>query len=802
MLNRSSGCALGSTTITAHAAPSSLNTQVIPLTASVGRAEPRLGGDHLQKLILYSVEHSADLIQWVDPTGRILYANESTCRRTGYSGEEILGLYIWDLDIDLTQDAWGERWQRFTRSGSFTIESSHRTKSGEVYPVELSISHVEQDGREYAFAFGRDITERKRAEASLRQSEERFRGVFEQGSVGIAIIGPEQCFVGANPAFCRMLGYEEQELVGRSVLSITAPEDESPSRESIGAMSRGDLAGIEMDKRYLRKDGQVIWAHVSTSLLRDETGQPVGAVAIVEDMTERKRAEDDLRRTQFSVDHAADSVIWLDSVGRIVDVSESACLRLEYTREELLRMTVFDMDPAFPRDGWPEHWEKIKQLGSFTFETLHKGKNGHAYPEEVTTNYVVFGGQEYNCSFSHDISERKAAEKALRESEEQLRQAQKMEAIGQLAGGIAHDFNNVLTTILGYSELILTSDECCSSSLRADVEEIKAAGERASSFTRQILAFSRRQALRPKTLLFNDVLTRMERLLRRTLGENIELVTIADPSLGFVEVDEHQFEQVLVNLALNARDAMPTGGKLTLETANVEVGVASSRTRRGLQPGSYVMLAVSDTGMGMDERTRSHLFEPFFTTKPVGKGTGLGLATVYGVVRQSGGHIFVHSEPANGTTFEVYLPRIDKLPEDRARSRYTCGSLTGNERILVVEDEQAVRNLVDRALSHLGYGIVAAGSGDEALALLEGGLVVDLLLTDVVLPGNLQGNDLVQAVSLIRPNLAVLYMSGYTRDAIVHAGRLDPGVNYIEKPFRPDELAARVRELLDEVAAQ
>ena len=788
--------------ITAHATPSSLNTQVVSALASGGEVESSPGGDHLQKLILYSVEHSADFVHWVDPAGRILYANESTCWRTGYSGEEILGLNVWDLDLELTQEIWQERWQWIKSAGSFSIESFHRTRSREVYPVELSINYVEQDGREYAFAFARDITERKRAEASLRQSEERFRGVFEQGSVGIAIIGPEQCFLRANPAFCRMLGYEEHEIVGRTVLSITAPEDESPSRKSIGAMSRGDLAGIEMDKRYLRKDGQVIWAHVSTTLLRDESGRPVGAVAIVEDMTERKRAEDDLRRTQFSVDHAADSIIWLDSEGRIVDVSESACLRLEYKREELLKMTVYDMDPAFPRDGWPEHWAMIKERGSFTFETIHKAKSGRAYPEEVTTNYVVFGGQEYNCSFSHDITERKLAEKALRDSEEQLRQAQKMEAIGQLAGGIAHDFNNVLTTILGYSEMILASDECCSSSLRADVEEIKAAGERAGSFTRQILAFSRRQALRPKTLVFNDVLARMERLLRRTLGENIELVTIADPSLGFVEVDEHQFEQVLVNLALNARDAMPAGGTLTLETANVEVGAACSRARRELQPGSYVMLAVSDTGTGMDEKTRSHVFEPFFTTKPPGKGTGLGLATVYGVVRQSGGHIFVRSEPAKGTTFEVFLPRLDKLPERQARSGCAPRSLTGNERILVVEDEQAVRNLVGRALSHLGYRIVAAGSGDEALALLEDGLAVDLLLTDVVLPGNLQGNDLAQAVSLIRPSLVVLYMSGYTRDAIVHAGRLDPGVNYIEKPFRPDELAARVRELLDEVAAQ
>jgi two-component system cell cycle sensor histidine kinase/response regulator CckA len=677
--NQSLGCVLG-TSITREMAPSPLATRVAPALTSSRHVDHSRNGDHLQKLILYSVEHAADLVHWVDPAGRILYANESTCRRTGYTAEAIIGLGVWDLDLELTQDVWPERWEQIKRRGSFAIESFHRTRDGEVYPVELSINHVEQDGREYAFAFARDVSERKKAEASLRQSEERFRGIFEQGSVGIALLDQKRCFLRANPAFCRMLGYEEHEIVGKGVLAITVPEDEDSSRKRTRAKYAGDLAGAEMERRYLRKDGQAMWGHVSTAHLRDESGRPIGTVAVVQDITERKRAE-----------------------------------------------------------------------------------------------------------------------QALLESEEQLRQAQKMEAIGQLAGGIAHDFNNVLTAILGYSEMILESDECLSATLRADVEEIRAAGERASSFTRQILAFSRRNALRPETLLLNDILAQMERLLRRTLGETIQLVTVADPCLGFVEVDEHQFEQVIVNLALNARDAMPTGGKLTLETANVELGKAFSRTHPGLQPGPYVMLAVSDTGLGMDQETKSHIFEPFFTTKPPGKGTGLGLATAYGVVRQSGGNIFVRSEPANGTTFEVYLPRLDRLTENRVHSRGVPRSLTGSETILVVEDEEAVRNLIQRALGHLGYRIVAVGSGDEALALMEGELAVDLLLTDVMLPGNLQGNDLAQAVSLIHPGLAVLYVSGYTPDAIVHTGRLDPGVNYVEKPFRPDELARRVRELLDEV---
>ena len=369
-----------------------------------------------------------------------------------------------------------------------------------------------------------------------------------------------------------------------------------------------------------------------------------------------------------------------------------------------------------------------------------------------------------------------------------------------MAGGIAHDFNNVLTAILGYSDLILSSEEC-TSSLRGDIGEIKTAALRASALTRQILAFSRRQALQPEVLSLNNTLASIERLLARTLGEDISLVTLLHTELGLVEVDAHQFEQVLFNLALNARDAMPTGGKLTVETANVEVDEDYCRSHAGIEPGGYVMLAVSDTGVGMDEETKSHVFEHFFTTKEPGRGTGLGLATVYGIVKQSGGGVFVSSDLGKGTTFKIYLPRIDKPGVKRIVAARTSPSVAGGETILVVEDEAAVRNLVGRILGRLGYTILAAASGDEGLAVLEtADPPVDLLLTDVVLPGSLQWNELSQAALALHPHLPVLYMSGYTR-AIVHSGRLDEGVNYIEKPFTPEGLANRVRQVLDSLTS-
>jgi two-component system, cell cycle sensor histidine kinase and response regulator CckA len=400
-----------------------------------------------------------------------------------------------------------------------------------------------------------------------------------------------------------------------------------------------------------------------------------------------------------------------------------------------------------------------------------------------------------------DITNRRQAEEALRQSEEQLRQAQKMEAVGQLAGGMAHDFNNLLTAIIGYSELILADAENQSEALRRDVSQVRQAAERASSLTRQILAFSRRQALNPVVVSLNDVLQGVKPLLRRTLGEDVELITLICPSLALSEVDVNQFEQVLMNLALNARDAMPAGGRLTLETSNVELDHEYCRTRPDVRPGAYVMLSVSDTGVGMDPETASRIFEPFFTTKPPGQGTGLGLSTVYGTVKQSGGSISVYSEPGLGTSFKVYLPLASRplTPTEPLASATT--SSPGEETILVVEDEEALRSLIARILGGLGYKVLVAGTANEAQRVIEETRdAVDLLLTDVVLPGGMQGNDLARCLLELHPDLPVLYMSGYTRDAIVHAGRLDEGVNYLAKPFTPDALATKVRQVLADSA--
>jgi PAS domain S-box-containing protein len=427
-------------------------------------------------------------------------------------------------------------------------------------------------------------------------------------------------------------------------------------------------------------------------------------------------------------------------------------------------------------------------------------KDGSLTP--VYSNHTVIDipgqGKELFC-IDIDLTERKRAEALQAQLEEQLRQAQKMETIGRLAGGVAHDFNNMLTAILGFAELLLSRFEVDEGGHKY-VEQIKKAAERAASLTQQLLAFSRKQMLQPKVFNLNTLVINIENMLHRLIGEDIELVLLLDPHLGQVEADPAQIDQVLMNLAVNARDAMPDGGKLVIETKNAYLDEDYARQYMEVKPGPYVMLAVTDTGIGMDKETQAHLFEPFFTTKEMGKGTGLGLATIYGIVKQSDGHIWVYSEAGQGTTFKIFLPRLaETVVVVEPPSAKTVEVQHGHETILLVEDAEMVRVLIQNVLSDQGYKVLATSNGAEALRVCrEHSDPIHLLLTDVVMPG-MSGRELAAQIALLRPETKILYMSGYTDEAIVHHGLLKPGIALLQKPFSTIELAHKLREMLDEV---
>ena len=488
-----------------------------------------------------------------------------------------------------------------------------------------------------------------------------------------------------------------------------------------------------------------------------------------------------------------------DAQGRIASVNRTELEMLGYTAEEMIGHPLWEFVPE-------EETVRQQILGKLAgtippsrgLERTYQRKDGTILPVLVEDRFLRDGNGKITGirSAFQDISERKRAEEEKAVLQEQLRQSQKIEAIGRLAGGIAHDFNNLLTVIKGYSQLALveTKDD---SPLKEDLEEIKNAAEKAADLTRQLLAFSRRQILEMKVLDLNIILRNLNKLLRRVIGEDIELMTIPAEDLGRVKTDPGWIEQVIMNLAVNARDAMINGGRLTIETANVELDEAYARGHIAVKPGRYVMLSVSDTGVGMTPEVRQQVFEPFFTTKEKGKGTGLGLSTVYGIVKQSGGNIWVYSEPGQGTTFKIYLPSVDE-PADELKDKVVVEELPrGSETILVVEDEEEVRKVAVRILKRQGYTVFDTPDGEGAQVICEKQKEpLHLILTDVVMPG-MSGRQLVERCRQIRQDFKVLYMSGYTDNAIVQHGVLVEGVNYIQKPFTVDALARKVREVLD-----
>ncbi|MGD0525891.1 MAG: PAS domain S-box protein [Polyangiaceae bacterium] len=600
-------------------------------------------------------------------------------------------------------------------------------------------------------------------QARLRDRELRFRRLFESGVAGVTISDLDGNFKEANDAFLHMLGYERGDmLAGRLNWEVISPLDRLvPDTEDRAQLRATGFLPLR-ERVYVHKDGRHIAALVGSAALEGTTE----CISYVADISARKGAEEALRASEgryrilFDQSPFPKFLFDYETLGFLA-VNDAATRNYGYSRDELLTMTLEDIRPEGDVVG------VRARTGGNPFGTTNAGvwrhtrKDKSVLDAEVTVHKFPLDGRPCGLFVAVDVTERNRMEW-------QLRQAQKLEALGSLAGGVAHDFNNILSVILSYSEMLAAGLKV-GDPMRGDLEEILAAGKRAGTLTRQLLAFSRQQVLQPKILDLDAVVEGIGKMLGRVVGEDVQLSIVRGVELGAVKADPGQVEQVLMNLAVNARDAMPSGGRLTIETGNVELDAAYAATHPGVEPGPFVMLAVTDNGTGMSAATRERIFEPFFTTKEVGKGTGLGLATVFGIVRQSGGSVWVYSEPGEGTTIKVYLPRVTSTGMTALTEAPAIATEppSGSETVLLVEDEEPVRTLVRTILERHGYHVIEAQSGGDALLICEEHrATIHVLLTDVVMP-RMSGRKLAERLRPLRPEMKVLYMSGYTDDSVV-----------------------------------
>jgi PAS domain S-box-containing protein len=644
----------------------------------------------------------------------------------------------------------------------------------------------------------------KRAEEAMRESEEKFRDLYDHAPVGYHEYDKEGRITKVNRTDLEMLGYTSEELIGQPIWKLNVGEE--IVREQVLAKLAGALPpGQNLERIYKKKDGTIFPVLIQDRLTLDEKGQISGIRCTIQDITEHKQSEEALRQSEERyrtiLENIEDGYYEVDLPGNFTFFNDSLCRMLGYSRDELIGMGNDRYTDQENRKKLFQAFNRVYRTGEpvkgFDWEVIRK--DGRKLYGEVSVSLIRSStGEPVGFrGIARDITERKRAEKEMAALQEQLTQSQKMEAVGRLAGGIAHDFNNLLTVIKGYTQLSLL-DLKENNPLWENIQEIQKATERAANLTRQLLAFSRRQILDPKVLDLNSLLRDTEKMLRRMIGEDIELVTRLSEGLGKVKIDPGQIEQVVLNLAVNARDAMPSGGKLTIETANAQSDEGYALTHLGLTPGHYVRLSVSDTGVGMSREVQEKAFDPFFTTKEKGKGTGLGLSTVHGIVTQSGGKIWVYSDPGHGTTFKIYFPTIEGELDTLDGRNEPDSSPRGSETVLLVEDESSVRDLANRLLKQQGYRVLEAANGEEALRLAQEtvGERIHLLLTDVVLP-QMSGKELADQLKTFRPDLKVLYTSGYTDFAVVHHGVLNSGTHFLQKPFSLKTLSQKVREALD-----
>jgi len=749
------------------------------------------------------IEKSAEAVALVSGTGEIIYTSPGKPTLAGRQSSESIGTSFMESVVPEDRDRLAAAFGKLLEEPEVvsTLEFRIAHTDGTMRVIETTSTNLLGDPTVGAIVVNsRDITPRKQMEAELRLREERYRRIIESTSEGVVITDRDGKITFVNSRFAEMLGYAREEMVGRSVIELIHPDWRDVGQAKLESRRQGiaEVHAITLT----HKSGREVWVEVNANPQFNAAGELEDTIGLIIDHTERRRADEARKWHDAIVEFSDDAIIGLDMKASVISWNRGAERLYGYRADEIVGKSV---EVLLPPDLAAEEAVILARLSRGEniehYETTRQRKDGSLVDVSLTVSAIrdIDGVVVGVSKIARDLSERRKSEARLLRSEDQLRQAQKLEAVGSLAGGIAHDFNNLLSVILSYTSLALDEVEP-GSPLHLDLEQIEQASERAAALTRQLLAFSRRQILEPQVIDLNKSLLGLEQMLRRVLGEQIELSLMLHAGVGHIYVDRSQLEQVVMNLVVNAHDAMPDGGNLTIETARAVLDEAAAAAHHGLSAGVYSVMAVTDTGVGMDAATVARIFEPFFTTKDRGKGTGLGLSTVFGIVRQSGGHIWVYSEPGIGTTFKVYMPeseRPETLVDTPMRSLVTRALLPGHETILLVEDEDAVRATMRTILRRQGYHVIEAQNGPDALQLCEQYRTqIHLLLTDVVMP-RMNGKQLAAQIASLRPKIRVLYVSGYTENTIVHHGILDAGIAYLQKPITPLALERKVREVLD-----
>ena len=756
------------------------------------------------------VENQTDMVVKVDTKGRFLYVSPSYCRMFDKNEADLLGQEFMPLVHEADRGATANAMESLYRPPySCYVEQRALTKDGWRWLAWADTAVFDGKGNVVEIiGVGRDVSERRRVEESLRDSEEKFEKAFRSSPDAFFMTAVKDGrIIDINNSAIRITGYAPEEILGHTTAELNLWGAPSARDEYIARMQR-DGRVINFETAFRAKSGEIIAALISGEIIQLRDCECF--LSVVRDISEQRRAEAALRESEekyrLIAENMADIITVTDMNLRFSYVSPSVLRVRGFTVEEAMAQTLEEvMTPESLQQVYRAFEEEVQLEADKTadpartriMELEEYRKDGSTVWLENIFSFIrdTDGNPVGILSLTRDITERRRAEKEKAMLQAQLNEAQKMESVGRLAGGVAHDFNNMLGVIIGHAEMAMDQVNA-GELLHEDLVEILKAAQRSADLTRQLLTFARKQTVSPVVLDLNDTISGMLKMLMRLIGEDIDLTWNPVPGIWAVKMDPAQIDQILANLLINARDAIAGVGKVTIETHNVSLDETYCTAHAGFVPGRYVMLAVSDSGAGMDKAVLANIFEPFYTTKDVGKGTGLGLATVYGIVKQNSGFINVYSEPGNGTSFKIYLPEVAETAEPR-KEHAAEKQLNGSETILLVEDEKAILNLGSTILKRYGYTVLAARTPHAALSIAKSHQgEIHLLITDVIMP-EMNGKDLAQQILHLYPETRCLFMSGYTANVIAHHGVLDDGVHFLQKPFSVKSLADKVRDLLD-----